>query len=246
MFIYKITNKINNKIYIGKTIKSIEERFDAHIKCAKNKINRHLYDSMNHYGYENFEVTLVEKCATIEHLNERERYWVAEFDCLTPRGYNMTLGGDGGNTLLKWSEEDKRRLWRKQAKTRTGKKRSDDARKRISEAAKIRESTRTENDRKEISNKTSKTLKRKYESGELVALTPKLKGKEHPQYLHVDVDLVLKLIYECKTLKEISEIIGISKHGIRSRLIENTGKNYLEWRCEYGIVGRLSKPRRTA
>jgi group I intron endonuclease len=201
---------------------------------------------MNHYGYENFEITLVEKCATLEQLNEREEYWIAQFDCLTPRGYNMTLGGDGGNTLLKWSEEDKRRLWENQAKTRTGKKKSDAAKKRMSESAKFRESTRSESDRKEISNKISKTLKRKYESGELVATTPNLKGKEHPKYLQVDVDLVLKLIYECKTLKEISEIVGISKHGIRSRLIENTGKNYLEWRSEYGIVGPLSKPRRTS
>ena len=200
---------------------------------------------MNHYGYENFEITLVEKCATIEHLNERERYWIEQFDCLTPKGYNMTLGGDGGNTLITWTEEDKRRLWEKQAKTRTGKKKSDAARKRMSESAKFRESNRTESDRKEISKKISKTLKRKYESGELVAITPNLKGKEHPQYLQVDVDLVLTLIYECKTLKEISEIVGISNHGIRSRLIENTGKNFLEWRREYGIVGPLSKPRRT-
>ena len=53
-YIYKITNTINNKIYIGQTSKTIEERFKAHISKAKQHINRYLYDAMNHYGYENF------------------------------------------------------------------------------------------------------------------------------------------------------------------------------------------------
>ena len=50
-FIYKITNEINNKIYIGQTKKTIEERFAAHIQKAKNHTNRYLYDAMNYYGY---------------------------------------------------------------------------------------------------------------------------------------------------------------------------------------------------
>lgn len=244
MFIYKITNKINGKIYIGKTIKSIEARFKKHLNGAKNKVNRHLYDAMNCYGYENFELTLIETCKTIESLNEREIYWISHYNSISPCGYNMTQGGDGGNTLINWDDERKQKLWESQAKKRTGVKRSDSARKNISDAAKIRESKKTEIEKAETSSKISSTLKRKYASGELIANTPKLYGEDHPGFLNVDIDHVLQLIYDCNTLKQISKIIGISPHGIRARLVEQTGKNYLEWRREYGITGSLSKPRR--
>ena len=55
-YIYKITNLINNKLYIGQTKKTIEERFKAHIKVARQHKNRYLYDAMNKYGYENFKI----------------------------------------------------------------------------------------------------------------------------------------------------------------------------------------------
>ena len=244
MFIYKITNKINGKVYIGKTKLPIEDRFKKHIKCAENRVNRHLYDAMNHYGYENFEMCLVESCDGESVLSERETFWIKEYNSQSPVGYNMTVGGDGGNTLQSWSEKDKIGLWGRQAKTRTGVKKSEHAKQNMSKAAKIRESNVSESKRKEITDKISSTLKRKYKSGELTANTPKLCGDSHPQYLNVDIDIVLKLIYDCYTLKQISETLNVSPHGIRSRLIEKTGKNYLEWRKEYGIVGPLSKPRR--
>lgn len=244
MFIYKITNKINGKVYIGKTKHPIEDRFKKHIKCAESKVNRHLYDAMNHYGYENFELCLVESCGDESDLSEREKFWIQEYNSQSPAGYNMTEGGDGGNTLQNWSHEDKVKLWGRQAKSRTGVKKSEQAKQNMSKAAKIREGNVSESKRKEISDKISSTLKQKYESGQLKANTPKLYGESHPQYLNVDIETVLQLIYDCHTLKHISETLNISPHGIRSRLIEKTGKNYLEWRKEYGIVGPLSKPRR--
>lgn len=244
MFIYKITNKINNKVYIGKTKNSIKSRFSKHLKNAKNKVNRHLYDSMNHYGYDNFEISLIEECQSLDELEEREKYWIKEFDSISPNGYNMTIGGDGGDTLFNWSEEEKRELWDNQAKKRLGKKRTSKQRENMSFSAKERENKKTENDKKIISEKISKTLKQKYKSGELIANTPKLYGENHPQFIEVDINNVLKLIYTCKTLTQISEILNVSIYGIRSRLIEQTGKNYLDWRKEYGIVGPLSKPRR--
>ena len=53
-YIYKIINLSNQKIYIGQTKKTIEERFQSHLKLAKNHVNRYLYDAMNKYGYNNF------------------------------------------------------------------------------------------------------------------------------------------------------------------------------------------------
>ena len=91
--IYCITNKINNKKYIGKTLSSIEERFKQHISDRIHYNHRPLYIAMNKYGVENFSIDLVEE---IEYskLSEREQYWIKTLDTYY-NGYNATLGGDG-------------------------------------------------------------------------------------------------------------------------------------------------------
>lgn len=100
MFIYKIRNLINNKVYIGKT-KNIEIRWKKHIYLAKRKVNRRLYDAMNKYGYNNFLIEIIEEC-TNELQNEREIYWIKKYNSLNKEfGYNMTEGGEGGNTWIK-------------------------------------------------------------------------------------------------------------------------------------------------
>lgn len=62
-YIYKITNKINNKVYIGQTSKTIEERFQRHLSLARQKVNRYLYDAINYYGKDNFEISQIEECS---------------------------------------------------------------------------------------------------------------------------------------------------------------------------------------
>lgn len=136
MEIYKILNKITGKCYIGKTIIGYEKRFNKHKEHAHNKVNRRLYDSMNYHGIDNFEVELLHTCSSLEELNAKEVLAIKEYNSLTPNGYNMTTGGDGGNTLTKWSEEDKKALYTQQAKTRTGLKRTTEQKIRMSEAQK--------------------------------------------------------------------------------------------------------------
>lgn len=94
-YIYKITNKVNNKIYIGKTLSSIEKRWNQHRKDfqRENMENRPLYSAMKKYGIENFEISLVEECEE-KCISEKEQYWV-EFYGSFKYGYNATLGGDG-------------------------------------------------------------------------------------------------------------------------------------------------------
>ena len=98
--VYKITNLINGKVYLGKTVKSVEERFAGHVKKAKQYKNRYLYDAMNHYGYENFKIEEVEKCSSLDQLNEREVHHIKAYkSCDKKHGYNMTEGGTGGDTF---------------------------------------------------------------------------------------------------------------------------------------------------
>lgn len=98
-YIYKIVNSINNKIYIGKTNKTIQQRFKEHIQDSKKERNekRPLYDAMNKYGTENFYIEQVEECS-LEEAPERERYWIEYYNSFK-YGYNATLGGDGNPYL---------------------------------------------------------------------------------------------------------------------------------------------------
>ena len=93
-YIYKITNDINNKCYIGKTEFSIEKRFKEHchdsLRPQLNK--RPLYSAMNKYGTEHFHIELLEETDSPE---EREQYWIERLGSFGSGGYNATLGGDG-------------------------------------------------------------------------------------------------------------------------------------------------------
>lgn len=92
-YIYKITNDINEKIYIGKTYNSIEKRWKEHCKDAfKISIeNRPLYKAIQKYGIEHFNISLIEETSNPE---ERERFWIEYYGSFY-NGYNATLGGDG-------------------------------------------------------------------------------------------------------------------------------------------------------
>lgn len=101
-----IENILNGKFYIGKTVKTVQERFKQHIQCAKKRINRKLYDAMNHYGIDKFVVHVIEDNIQSEDiLNEREIYWIAKLNA-RENGYNMADGGNGGASIVPkhWDE----------------------------------------------------------------------------------------------------------------------------------------------
>lgn len=94
-YIYKITNKMNEKVYIGKTLTTIDERWKRHCIDYKkrNSEQRPLYSAMNKYGIDCFTVEMVEECNE-DILSEREKYWI-EYYSSFKNGYNATIGGDG-------------------------------------------------------------------------------------------------------------------------------------------------------
>ena len=93
MLIYKITNKLNGKVYIGQTTKTLDIRRKGHIQAAKDGINHHLYNAMNKYGIENFEFEEVCKANSKSELNYLEAKYIIEYDSVR-NGYNMGYGGD--------------------------------------------------------------------------------------------------------------------------------------------------------
>ena len=96
MIIYKIENKINGKIYIGQTQRSLEERIKEHQKKSSTIYgNSYIDKAIQKYGIENFLIEVIENCQTIDELNEREIFWIKYFSCRRPTGYNLTGGGEG-------------------------------------------------------------------------------------------------------------------------------------------------------
>ena len=102
MHIYKITNQINNKVYVGQTIqKNPTMRWYAHLADARNGKKSYLYDSIRKYGKENFSWEIIQEANSIEELNVLETYWA---DKLKADGYTIIGYGAAakGNTLLNY------------------------------------------------------------------------------------------------------------------------------------------------
>lgn len=100
--IYKITNLINQKSYIGQSV-NIETRWKKHRNIynkPKNKsYNYPLYKAFRKYGIDKFSFEIIEECL-VTQLNERERYWVSYYNTFF-QGYNQTLGGDSSRISFK-------------------------------------------------------------------------------------------------------------------------------------------------
>ena len=100
-FIYKITNKINGKSYIGQTIQNVKERFYQHCatKCSQAVLNMVIHKAITKYGKSNFTIEVIEEVEST-NLNDRERYWIRYYDSYN-NGYNSTEGGQDGIKLFK-------------------------------------------------------------------------------------------------------------------------------------------------
>lgn len=98
-FIYKITNKINGKVYIGQTITPIKNRMYKHYSQARNGKNITGIDAaIKKYGKENFEVEQILECPN-EDLDLQEKFYISKYNSFE-NGYNLTIGGQLSTTSL--------------------------------------------------------------------------------------------------------------------------------------------------
>ena len=95
MLIYKITNQVNGKCYIGQTINSLVYRKNIHKQDWKlgRKSKYRLYQAFDKYDFINFDWEIIDHAETKEELNVKEKFWIAELNTFR-HGYNMTSGGD--------------------------------------------------------------------------------------------------------------------------------------------------------
>lgn len=113
MIIYKITNLVNKKVYIGQTIRTFNKRYvgaGIGIERVKgtyemngNTKNEHLYNSILKYGVKNFKVEILCQCESVEELNKKEKEFIALYNSNDyEKGYNIEVGGDNRRRSLEW------------------------------------------------------------------------------------------------------------------------------------------------
>lgn len=110
-YIYKISNLINNKVYIGLTTTSIETRWKNHIQSMKRGNDKHLYKAMRKYGLQNFIIEEIDSTDDFEVLGQLERKYIKEYESTNQeKGYNNTHGGESnqmdGNPRAKLTVAD--------------------------------------------------------------------------------------------------------------------------------------------
>lgn len=121
MYIYKITNLINGKSYIGKTTKSLDERWKLHLSDTNKKNdNNYFHNAIRKYGYKNFEKYVIYECNDINILNLMETFKImVNHTHKSEGGYNITWGGEDNpmnypdivdkmrnNVISAWSNPD--------------------------------------------------------------------------------------------------------------------------------------------
>ena len=101
--VYKITNLINGKSYIGITQRDPQIRFNEHFSNKKEL----LYKAKEKYEKENFQLEIIEDNIPKEKIDEKEQYYIKLYNTLVPNGYNLSIGGISNKSI---SEEGKQKL----------------------------------------------------------------------------------------------------------------------------------------
>ena len=95
--IYKVTNKLNNKIYIGQTIQNLSERKAKHYyKVRQKEYDTHFINALRKYPEESFIWEIIDNANNQEELDQKERYWIEIYNSVET-GYNTK---DGGQTII--------------------------------------------------------------------------------------------------------------------------------------------------
>lgn len=105
--IYRLTNRLNGKSYVGQTRMSFRKRFYCH-KCDSRKARYPIERAINKHGWENFQVYILEQEISPTDVDERERAWIKTLNTLVPNGYNVEPGGSRSKVVTPESREKMR------------------------------------------------------------------------------------------------------------------------------------------
>lgn len=186
--VYKITNKVTNKIYIGITNQGSGARYRHHWYESRIGEPSPIHRSMAKYGEDNFTLEIIDFADTYDELKEKEKYWIKQYNSTDKSiGYNLTEGGDG-TFGRKHSEETKEKIRQKAL----GRKVSEETKRKMSET------------------RLGKCSDKQREH--LLKLTV---GQSKKIYQY---DTNFNLIGEYNSIKEASKITGIDRNTIGRQL----------------------------
>lgn len=208
MYIYKTTNLLNGKIYIGKRV--YRKKDDNWYLGSGIYLKR----AINKYGKENFKKEILEWCKDKTHLCEREIYWINHFNSTDLKiGYNLSLGGEGGNVGKEAYIKIENKL--------RGKKKPKEFGEKVSKALKGKPKSKEHNEKvrqallgvrrpQQVVDKMSKSIKEKY-----------INGWKSP--VEIEVHQYNKItgmyIQSYKSATEASRVLKIDRKGITNNCV---------------------------
>ena len=113
MFVYMITNNINEKKYVGQTVHTANIRWSQHLHSAlKKNTTSVLHKAIRKYGIEAFRFEILENVSDKEKLNSKEIHWIEKLNThyIVGNGYNMCFGGKSKSGWKEDSEKTKTRI----------------------------------------------------------------------------------------------------------------------------------------
>lgn len=255
-FIYKISNNINGKIYIGKA-KDCERRWAEHTRNVDQGKQHPLYDAMRKHGLQNFTFEIL--LETVEELVDGQEKSLIEVLSKYPLGYNLAEGGNGGDTKKYWTSE----RWEEHRKKHNQKNYRDKKQSNLQifkqvpglfEKLESGEITKTEAVRirraagvyTEDELRGQQKLKEQHNTPEARSRKSKnASGKSNSRWLgYLQVfDNNNTLIGEYETAKEASKALNISAHTIREKA--RSGEPYKcvkKTKDYYGITFKFRTP----
>lgn len=234
MIIYKITNIINGKMYVGQTIHSLEKRFKDH--CKKSKC-RGIHSAIIKYGPSNFKVEVIETVDCLEKLNDREVFWIKELNTISPNGYNLCSGGNNGRII---AEETRNLLASKvlgkfgDSHPAYGSKRTLEQRiymgKKIKESYVGREFNHVPSDKVRELARLAR-IGSKHSDQTKAKMSEKRKGRAVYSKKIIATDLLNKTT-EFSSIKEAAEVLGINRRSI-SNVLNGWSKSSNNYKFEY-------------
>lgn len=186
--IYRITNKVNKKLYIGQTIRTLIGRMNDY---KRGYGNDHINNAIKKYGWESFDFEIIDTGTTIEELNNKEIYYIAKYKTTDKKfGYNIENGGNNKTPTISTIE--------KMSRSHLGKKQDPSwVNKRVapagSDEAKKYGRKKTEEEKKQISKNSPKYWlgkNRDEETKKKISITKKEKGLSDKQK-----DLLFKKVF---------------------------------------------------
>lgn len=231
-FVYCITNKVNGKIYIGETIKTLKERLRTHYYASNakhyKKSRMPILLAIRKYGIDNFEIEPIQYYDTEEEAKQSEIFWIAEMRRMDIPNYNICDGGDGGKPI--WTPKRKRQHSKRMSgigNPMYGKPMKDETKQKLSAVKKGRPGHKHDDAFKERMSKRLTGL-----GNPMAKITPEMREQIQQLYLQGE-----------KSQREVAEQFGISRESVWQVCRDLNRENVLSKSTRIRITAAMAKRR---